>query len=124
MKRRATAPDKRRHRPARISLLAMRVCLSGCMMPVALHASSEPPAAFASSRHELVVDVAERLTVLTGFLTGRPVADVAAVHLDGDGDRRLRVLSLSMATGQRQPKPRCVPRCPSSTLPESMAGTG
>ncbi|MYB18556.1 MAG: VCBS repeat-containing protein [Holophagales bacterium] len=93
MKRRATVPDERRHRPARISLLAMRVCLSGCMMPVAVHASSEPPAAFAPSRHELVVDVAERLTVLTGFLTGRPVADVAAVHLDGDGDRRLRVLS-------------------------------
>lgn len=93
MKRRATVTDERRHRPARISLLAMRVCLSGCMMPVAVHASSEQPAAFAPSRHELVVDVAERLTVLTGFLTGRPVADVAAVHLDGDGDRRLRVLS-------------------------------
>ncbi|MCY3965668.1 MAG: VCBS repeat-containing protein [Acidobacteria bacterium] len=95
MKRRATLLDERRHRPTRISLLAIRVCLSGCMMPLAVHASSEPPAAFAPSRHELVVGVAERLTVLTGFLTGGAVADLAAVHLDGDGDRRLRVLSFA-----------------------------
>ncbi len=93
MRRRATVPDERRHRPTRISLLAIRVCLSGCMMPFAVHASSEPPAAFAPSRHELSVGVAERLTVLTGFLTGRPVADLVAVYLDGDGERRLRVFS-------------------------------
>ena len=93
MKRRSTVRDGSRCRPTRISLLAIRVCLSGCMMPVAVQASSEAPAAFVPSHHEVVVDVAERLTVLTGFLTSRPVADLAAVYLDGDGDRRLRVLS-------------------------------
>ncbi len=95
MKRRSTVRDGSRYRPTRISLLAVRVCLSGCMMPVAVHASSEPPAAFAPTRHEVVVGVAERVTVLTGFLTGRSVADLAAVHLDGDGYRRLRVLSFA-----------------------------
>ncbi len=95
MKRRSTVRDKSRYRPTRISLLAVRVCLSGCIMPVAVHASSESPAAFAPSRHEVVVGGAERLTVLTGFLTGRSVADLAAVHVDRDGDRRLRVLSFA-----------------------------
>ncbi len=94
-KRRTTVRGGRRYRPTRISLLAVRVCLSGCIMPVALQANSEPPAAFAPDRHEVVVGVAERLTVLTGFLTGRPVADLAAVHVDGDGDRRLRVLAFA-----------------------------
>ena len=95
MKRRATIRDERSHRQARIGVLAIRVCLSGCMMPAAVHSSAEPPAAFAASRHEVIAGVAERLTILTGFLTGRPVADLAAVHLDGDGDRRLRLLSFA-----------------------------
>lgn len=95
MKTRAKGRNGGRHRPGRIGLLAIRVCLSGCMMPMAVRSGSEPPAAFVASRHEVVVGMAERLTVLTGFLTGQPVADFAAVYLDGDGNRRLRVLSFA-----------------------------
>ena len=72
-------------------MLAVRVCLSGCVMPVAVHSGSGPAPTFEPARHEVVLGVAERLTVLTGFLTGGAVADLAAVHVDGDGDRRLRV---------------------------------
>ena len=83
--------DGTRRRPTRIAMLAVRVCLSGCVMPVAVHSGSGPAPTFEPARHEVVLGIAERLTVLTGFLTGGAVADLAAVHVDGDGDRRLRV---------------------------------
>ena len=95
MKKRATSGGGRRFRPTRTTLLAVRVCLSGCMMPVAVQSSSGPPAAFIPTRHEVVVGAAERQTVLTGFLSGGSVADLAAVHVDGNGDRRLRVFSFA-----------------------------
>ena len=76
-------------------MLAMRVCLSGCVLPVAAHSGAEPSTAFAPVRHEVVVGVAERLTVLAGSLTGRPVADLAAVHVDAEGNRRLSILGFA-----------------------------
>ncbi len=62
-------------------------------MPALGHAGSEPVPAFVPERHEVVVGAAERLTVLTGFLLDGPVANLAALHIDGDGDRRLRIFS-------------------------------
>ena len=65
------------------------------MVPAAVHSGSEPVPAHAFERHEVAIGAAERLTVLTGFLSGGSVADLAAVYLDGNGDRRLRVFSFA-----------------------------
>ena len=90
-----TTRGRRRHPSSRIAMLAVRVCLSGCMMPAAMHSGSEPAAAYAFERYEVAIGAAERQTVLTGFLSGGSVADLAAVHVDGNGDRRLRVFSFA-----------------------------
>ena len=65
------------------------------MVPAAMHSGSEPVPAYAFERYEVAVGAAERQTVLTGFLSGGSVADVAAVYVDGNGDRRLRVFSFA-----------------------------
>ena len=93
MRKRLTSGGWRRYRSSRVSLLALRVCLWGCVMPAAAQAGAEPAPAYVHVRHEVGTGVAERQTVLTGFLSGGPVADLAAVHVDGDGDRRLRIFS-------------------------------
>ncbi len=73
--------------------MTLRVCLWGCLMPPAVQAGAEPSATFDPTPHEVVLGTAERITVLTGFLTGRPVADLAAVSVDAAGARRLRLFS-------------------------------
>lgn len=93
MKKRPNSGGGKHYRSSRISWLALRICLSGCVMPALGHAASEPVPAFVPERHEVVVGAAERLTVLTGFLLDGPVANLAALHIDGDGDRRLRIFS-------------------------------
>ena len=95
MTKRQTTRGRRRHPSSRIAMLAVRVCLSGCMMPAAMHSGSEPAAAYAFERYEVAIGAAERQTVLTGFLSGGPVADLAAVYVDGNGDRRLRILAFA-----------------------------
>ena len=74
-------------------MLALRVCLSGCVMPAVAQAGAAPAPAYVPARYEVVTGVAERQTVLTGFLSGRPVADLAVVHMDADGNRRLGIFS-------------------------------
>ncbi len=74
-------------------MLALRVCLSGCMMPFAAHSGSETVGAYVPARYEVALGTAERQTVLAGFLLGRAVADIAVLEVDVEGVRRLRVFS-------------------------------
>ena len=90
-----TTRGRRGHPSSRIAMLAVRVCLSGCMMPAAMHSGSEPAAAYAFERYEVAIGAAERQTVLTGFLSGGSVADLAVVHVDGNDDRRLRIFTFT-----------------------------
>ena len=90
-----TTRGRRRHPSSRIAMLAVRVCLSGCMMPAAMHSGSEPAAAYGFERYEVAIGAAERQTVLTGFLVGDSVADLAVVHIDENDDRRLRILAFT-----------------------------
>ncbi len=90
-----TTRGRRRHPSSRIAMLAVRVCLSGCMMPAAMHSGSEPAAAYAFERYEVVIGAAERQTILTGFLMGGSVADLAVVHIDENDDRRLRIFTFT-----------------------------
>lgn len=49
------------------------------------------PASYAFDRHEIDIGPAVRQTVLTGFLLGGEVADLAVVTTEEDGGRRLRI---------------------------------
>lgn len=101
MKRRLASSGGRRYRSSRASMLALRVCLWGCVVPAAAHADAGPAPAFVPARHEVLLAVAERLTVVTGFFEEGQVADIAALHVDGNGDRQLRLLAF--ADGDWQP---------------------
>ncbi|MYF91675.1 MAG: hypothetical protein F4184_06015, partial [Gemmatimonadetes bacterium] len=50
-----------------------------------------PAAEFTFDQYEVVIGSGERQTVLTGFLLGGAVADLAVVNIDENGDRRLRI---------------------------------
>ncbi len=49
-------------------------------------------------QYEVVIGSAERQTVLTGFLLGGAVADLAVVNIDENGDRRLRIYAFGDST--------------------------
>jgi hypothetical protein len=50
-----------------------------------------PPGDFTFEEYEVVTGPAKRQTVLTGFLLGGAMAELAVVHIDEKGDRRLRI---------------------------------
>ena len=82
---RSLATDRAR-RPLRrlsFSTLILGGLLSGCVTPAA--------AQIAFERRTIVTGSAQRQTILTGFLLGGAVAEVAAVHVDENGDRRVRI---------------------------------
>ena len=49
-------------------------------------------------QYEVVIGSAERQTVLTGFLLGGAVADLAVVNIDENDDRRLRIYAFGDST--------------------------
>lgn len=95
MRKRLTSGGGRRYRSRRASMLALRVCLWGCVVPATAQTGAEPPSAFVPARHEVVLGVAERVTVVAGFFGEGQVADIAALHVDGNGDRQLRLLAFA-----------------------------
>ena len=90
-----TTRGRRRHPSSRIAMLAVRVCLSGCMMPAAMHSGAQQAELFSFERYEVAIGAAERQTILTGFLVGGSVADLAVVHIDENDDRRLRIFTFT-----------------------------
>ena len=48
---------------------------------------------FAFEQHEIVTGTVEHQTVLTGFFLGGTMAEIAVLHLDEDGSRRLRLFA-------------------------------
>ena len=57
-----------------------------------------PAAEFTFEQYEVVIGSGERQTVLTGFLFGGAVADLAVVNIDENGDRRLRIYAFGDST--------------------------
>ncbi len=57
-----------------------------------------PAAEFTFEQYEVVLGSAERQTVLTGFLLGGAVADLAVVSIDENGDHRLRIYAFGDST--------------------------
>ncbi len=69
-------------------LIACTMGLAGPMFAMSgTHAAEE----FTFGRYEVVLGSAKRQTVLTGFLLGGAVADLAVVSIDENQDRRLRI---------------------------------
>ena len=61
------------------------------------------PAGYAFDRHHIDVGLAVRQTVLTGFLLGGEMADVAVVTVEEDGGRRLRIYAFEGAPDEGGP---------------------
>lgn len=75
------------------SLLVFGLLLPAWVLPAGAQDGPEPPSGFAPVRHEVVLGVAERLTVVAGFFGERQVADFAALQVDGNGNRQLRLFA-------------------------------
>ena len=63
---------------------------------VATYAASQSDVRF--EEVEVVTGTADRQSVLTGFLLGGEVADIAVLNVDDEGDRRLRIYSFEEST--------------------------
>lgn len=83
----------RHYRRSRLCILIAGLFLSAGVAPAATQAGTEPPPAFTPTRHDVVLGTGDRLTVLTGSLSNGPVADLAVLYVDGDGERRLTIFS-------------------------------
>ena len=73
-----------------ISMLVFGVFLSSFMSPAAAEVTFE--------QYEVVIGSAERQTVLTGFLLGGAMAELAVVNIDENDDRRLRIYAFGDST--------------------------
>ena len=71
---------------------------AGLMKPKPAVAELPPHAEFTFDRHEVAIGPAERQTVLTGFLLGGAIADLAVVKIDENLDRRLRIYAFRDGT--------------------------
>ena len=97
----SSATDRTRHyRRSLFSMLVLGACLSGCMGESPIPAISGTPAAaeFTFEQYEVVTGSAKRQTVLTGFLLGGPMAELAVVNIDENDDRRLRIYAFGDGT--------------------------
>ncbi len=89
-------PDPARlDRRIRCSALLLAVFLSGYTSMHALPAIAGTPESAESDfrRYDVVAGAAKRPTVLTGFLFGGAVAELAVVHIDRNDERRLRIFA-------------------------------
>ena len=60
--------------------------------------AEQATAQFTFEQYEVVTGVATRQSVLTGFLLGGAVAELAVVHIDENDDRRLRIYAFGDGT--------------------------
>ncbi len=77
-----------RTRRSRLALLALAAVLSGGNTPAAPQAPTRP-AELTFDHYELLLGPAKRQTVVAGSFLGGELADLAVVHHDGNGERRL-----------------------------------
>ena len=88
----------RHDRRSLFSKLVSGVYLLGCISWNS-QAIESPTASKASfDRHDIVIGIAKRQTVLTGFLFNGAVADLAVVNIDDNADRRLRIFAFDDGT--------------------------
>ena len=82
-----SAIDPERHcRRQLFCILVVGTFLAGCATP----AATRSVAGFTFDQYEVVTGTAQRQTVLTGFLLGGAIAELAMVNIDENDNRRLR----------------------------------
>ncbi len=79
-----TVPIAARQRRRSVPAVVLGALLGGGV-------TSAPAQDVTFERHEVVTGSAPRQTLLTGFLLGGPVADLATVTVDGGGERTVRI---------------------------------
>ena len=81
-------------------ILVFGVYLSGCsgLFAESVDAVIPDAAAFTFEQYDISIGTAKRQTVLTGFLLGGPIAELAVVHIDENGARRLRLYAFGEGT--------------------------
>ena len=85
--------------PARFSVLLAGALLAGCVTFNGDALGAEQPAAPSTfDQYEVDARLAQRQTVLTGFLLGGAVAELAVVYIDENEDRRLRIYAFDGGT--------------------------
>ena len=93
-KRWISAAERTRHyRRSLFSILVLGVFLSGCSDLFGEEVEQTKPAAaeFTFEQYEILTGSAKHQTVLTGFLLGGAIAELAVVHIDENNDRHLRI---------------------------------
>ena len=81
-----------------LSILVLGACLSGCVAARTEVANSPAATGFTFEQFEVVIGTAKRQTVLTGFLLGGAIAELAVVNIDENDDRRLRIYAFGDGT--------------------------
>ncbi len=76
------------YRRSLVSILALGVFLSGCLTA---RTNPQDAGGFTFEQYEVVTGSAERQTVLTGFLLGGAVAELAVLNFDENDEGRLRI---------------------------------
>ena len=82
-----------------LALFVLATCLAGVLTPAAARPAGQTVPEFTFERQEINIGSAPRQTVMTGFLSGGNVADVAVVNIDDHGNRRVRIYTYENATG-------------------------
>ncbi len=83
------------------STFVLAVLLTGFTTPAGTWGGQSVAAEISFERFEVVTGLAKRQTVLTGFLLGGPVAELAVLTVGDSGDRLLRIYAF--ADGARAP---------------------
>ena len=96
-KPKSVAEHTRHFRQRLFSILVLGILLSGCssLFGEAVEQMTPAAAEFTFEQYEVVIGAAERQTVLTGFLLGGAIAELAVVHINEHNDHRLRIYAFS-----------------------------
>ncbi len=82
-----------------LALFVLATCLAGVLTPAVARPAGQIVPEFTFERQEINIGSAPRQTVMTGFLSGGNVADVAVVNIDDHGNRRVRIYTYENETG-------------------------
>ena len=89
---------RRQYRRSRFFILVLAVFLSRFTTPEGTWIGESVAAEFGFEKFEVVTGLAKRQTVLTGFLLGGAVAELAVLTVEDSGDRLLRIYAFGDGT--------------------------